>query len=242
MKVTALQLPARWNEVERQLQYVETLLEAGPKTDLVLLPEASVTGYVSPARDFDLTRFAESLDGPTRAAYAHFAKRFDCLMVGPLIERDGEQCFNSLIGVTPSGETLIHYRKHHPWFPEAWATAGEKWCDVVEWRGVRVTAAICFDIHFLLEETVRADLILFSSAWVDDDDVDARTPLLQALAVKNQLAVLNANWGPGDVRVRGQGGLMFVNAAGAVTQTEGAQLSLSMRQRGEGWGEGATDK
>lgn len=182
MRVTALQLPARWNAVASQLAYVETLLEAGPKTDLVLLPEASVTGYVSPQREFDLTRFAEEISGPTRNAYAHFAKRFDCLFVGPLIERDGARCFNSLIGVTPSGETLIHYRKRHPWFPETWATAGDSWCPVVEWRDVKVSAAICFDIHFLLEDSVSAELMLFSSAWVDDDDEDSRTPLLQQLA------------------------------------------------------------
>ena len=227
MNVTALQLPARWNHVSEQLAFIETLLEAGPKTDLVLLPEASVTGYVSPESDFDLTRFAEETNGPTRAAYAHFAKRFDCLFVGPLIEREGERCFNSLIGVTPGGETLIHYRKRHPWFPETWATAGETWCPVVEWRGVKVTAAICFDIHFLLEESVSADLVLFASAWVDDDDVDARTPLLQKLAKKNRLSVLNANWAAGDVRVRGQGGSMLV-AGDAVSRTLSTRLDCAV--------------
>lgn len=218
MNVTALQLPARWNHANEQLAFVEAQLEGVQQTDLVLLPEASVTGYVSPESDFDLTRFAEPLEGPTRRAYAQFARRFDCLFVGPLIERDGERCFNSLIGVTPRGDTLIHYRKKHPWFPEKWATAGDEWCPVVEWRGVKVTAAICFDIHFLLEERVRADLVLFSSAWVDDDEVDARTPLLQQLATENGLNVLNANWGPGEPRVRGQGGSMFVSADGSVTK------------------------
>ncbi len=225
MRMTALQLPARWNQPAAQLGYVQTLLESGPKTDLVLLPEASLTGYVSPEHDFDLTAFAEALHGPTRAAYVHFAKRFDCLFVGPLIERDGERVFNSLIGVTPDGETLLHYRKKHPWMPETWATAGETWCSTVKWRDAKVTAAICFDLHFLLEEPrVDAQLLLFASAWVDDPETDSRTALLQRLATKHALAILNANWGAGDVRVPGQGGSMFVTPTGVVTRSNAARL------------------
>lgn len=243
MRMTALQLPARWNQVAAQLAYVETVLEGGPKTDLVLLPEASLTGYVSPGRDFDLTRFAEQLDGPTRDAYAHLAKRFDCLMVGPLIERDGERVFNSLIGVTPDGETLLHYRKKHPWMPETWASAGESWCPTVQWRGVAVTAAICFDLHFLLEEPrVDAELLLFASAWVGD----SRAELLSALAKKNGFAVLNANWGAGEVRVTGQGESMHVAADGEVRAriVDGAaRLDIELplpAPAGRGLGRGAT--
>ena len=212
MHVTALQLPARFNAVQEQLHFAETLLESGPRTDLVLFPEASLTGYVSPDGDFDLTRFAEPLDGPTRAALAHLAKRFDCLVVGPLIE---EGLFNSLLGVTPDGSTLIHYRKHHPWFPETWATPGPGAGEVVTWRGKKLFPAICFDLHFLpvdAEAQLKsADLLLFSSAWVDEGG-DGRPALLQALG----LPVLNANWGPGRPRLEGQGGSLFMDAKGQV--------------------------
>ena len=64
MRLTALQLPARWNQRDAQLALVEQLLADGP-TDLVLLPEASLTGYVSPRGDFDVRPFAEALNGPT---------------------------------------------------------------------------------------------------------------------------------------------------------------------------------
>lgn len=209
MRLTALQLPARWNRRDEQLALVEHLLDDGP-TDLVLLPEASLTGYVSPRGDFDLCPFAEALDGPTFDAYARLAKTWDCLFVGPLIERSENHYFNSLIGVTPRGELLLHYRKHHPWMPETWATPGASWMTPVEWRGVRVNAGICFDLHFLLEEDrVPGDLLLFSSAWVDEE-YDARTPKLQELAFQNQLAILNANWGPGEPSIFGQGSSCFI--------------------------------
>jgi len=221
MRLTALQLPARFDAQEEQLAFAEALLESGPRTDLVLLPEASLTGYVSPAGDFDLTRFAEPLEGPTRAALAHLARRFDSLVVGPLIERAGEQLFNSVLGIAPDGSTLLHYRKHHPWFPEKWATPGPGASKVVTWRGRKLTCAICFDVHFLgadaAQQLDEAELLLFPSAWVDDDDGDSRPGLLKALAEQHSVAVLNANWGTGKPKVPGQGGSLFLDAKGALT-------------------------
>ncbi len=213
--MTALQLPARWNQPDAQLRLTEALLARGPKTDLALLPEAALTGYVSPDGDFDLSPFAEPLSGPTHAAYASLARRFDCLLVGPVIEREGPRCFNSLVGVTPDGATLLHYRKHHPWYPETWASAGERWCPTVRWRGVALTVALCFDLHFLPGEPDDAQLLLFSSAWVDPDDT--RPALLQALARARRLEVLNANWGSGPPLTPGQGGSLHVDRDGAVT-------------------------
>lgn len=220
MRLTALQLPARFDEQEEQLAFAEALLESGSRTDLVLLPEASLTGYVSPTGEFDLTRFAEPLEGPTRQSLAHLARRFDCLVVGPLIERAIEGVFNSMLGITPDGSTLLHYRKHHPWFPEKWATPGETPRTVVTWRERKLTIAICFDVHFLEADAGpaldEAELLLFPSAWVDDDEGDSRPPLLQALAAKHSVAVLNANWGPGTSKVPGQGGSLFVDATGVL--------------------------
>lgn len=224
LRLTALQLPARFGAQAEQLAFAEALLESGPRTDLVLLPEASLTGYVSPQREFDLSPFAEPLEGPTRDALAHLARRFDCLVVGPLIERDGERCFNALLGVTPAGEVLVHYRKHHPWFPETWATPGPGPAPVVTWRGLALTAAICFDGHFLSDEAGAqldaADLLLFASAWVDD--TDSLPPLLASLALRHHVEVLNANWGVGRPAVRGQGGSMFVARDGTIRQRLGA--------------------
>lgn len=219
MRVTALQLPARFNAANEQLAFAETLLEAGPRTDLVLFPEAALTGYVSPDGDFDLTALAEPLEGRTHQALAHLAKRFDCLVVGPLIERTKTGLFNALLGVTPDGTTLLHYCKHHPWFPETWATPGAGPGKVVSWRGKKLLPAICFDVHFLAADAGpslnEADLLLFASAWVDEED-DARPALLQRLATQHHVAVLNANWGPGKPRINGQGGSLFIDAEGAL--------------------------
>ena len=235
MHVTALQLPARHRAAKEQLAFTEALLESGPRTDLVLLPEASLTGYVSDGGDFDLTEFAEPLEGPTRAALAHLAKRFDCLVLGPVIERAKSGLFNSLLGVAPDGATLLHYRKHHPWMPEQWATPGPGPGEVVTWRGKKLLPAICFDAHFLGADAgpalEQADLLLFPSAWVDGEDGDSRPGLLQAIARAHRIAVLNANWGPGRPNVPGQGGSLFIDAQGALRarlETKTGRLDVTL--------------
>ena len=238
LRLTALQLPARFDAANEQLAFAQLLLEAGPRTDLVLLPEASLTGYVSEDGDFDLTDLAEPVDGPTRDALAHLAKRFDCLVVGPLIERTETGLYNSLLGITPDGATLLHYRKHHPWFPEKWATPGPGAGAVVTWRGKKIVPAICFDVHFLSADAGvqlgSSDLLLFASAWVDDDepaDSDSRPPLLQEIAARHSVAVLNANWGPGRPRVHGQGGSLFIDAKGQVDarlKTDTGRLDVTL--------------
>ncbi len=83
---------------------------------------------------------------------------------------------------------------------------------------VLVSVAICFDGHFLeadsAEVLAQADLLAFTSAWVDEED--SRVPLLRGLARRFGIAVANANWGPGVVRVPGQGGSCVLDAAGEV--------------------------
>jgi predicted amidohydrolase len=203
LRVTVLELPARWGAVDALFREVELLLATAPPGDLVLLPEASLTGYLP-----DPSGFAEKADGPTVKRLSSLARRFDTIIVGPLIEREKGHIYNA--AVAPG---LFHYRKRHPWYVEGWATAGELPMPTVRIAGLRVTLCICFDIHFL--EKVDADVLLFPSAWVDDE-VDTRAKLLPEVARAHGVAVVNANWGVGAPRVPGQGGSMVVGKHGDV--------------------------
>lgn len=216
MRVTVLELPARWAAPAAMLAEVDARLARGPASELVLLPEASLTGYVSPRGDFDLAGAAEPLDGPTARALAEIAVRRRVHLVGPLIEAEGARCFNAMLGFAPDGSRFLHYRKRHPWVPETWATPGDRPYPVVEIGGLGVTIATCYDLHFLPDEAADvlggADLLLFPSAWVER--VDSRAELLRELATGFGIAIANANWGPGDVRIPGQGGSSIVAADG----------------------------
>jgi predicted amidohydrolase len=216
VRLSALEVPARWGCVRENLALVGELLGRG-KTDLALLPEASLTGYVSPdAERFDLGQFAEDRDGPTARALAALAKQHGTHLVGPLIERDGPHLYNAMIGFDPTGRELIRYRKRHPWYPEQWATPGDLPHPVVTVGDTTVTIAVCFDIHFA-KEIPSADVLLFPSAWVESPE-DSREALLGAL----DACVVNANWGTGTPRIRGQGGTMILDRGVVVARaTEG---------------------
>jgi predicted amidohydrolase len=218
VRVTVLELAASYGDPARVLAEIDARLTAGPPTDLVVIPEAALHGYVSRARDFDLSRFAEPLDGPTARATAALAARHGVHLLGSLVLREGDALYNAMICFDPRGELAFTYRKRHPWLPETWATAGSEPPPVVTIAGVQVTIAICFDIHFVAGdaagELAAADLLVFPSAWVERPDT--RAELLAALARQFDLYVANANWAPGVVRVPGQGGSCIVAPDGSV--------------------------
>lgn len=214
--VTAIaQLPARHGDAERQLAALGRLLEAH-RADLVLLPELALTGYVSPRGNFDLSPFAEALDGPTSQALSALARRHGVALAGPLVERDGARLFNSYLLFDREGRRIGHWRKRHPWYPEAWATPGDFGTPVVELEGIRLCAALCFDLHFVEQDAwdalASADLLLFPSAWVEEHDT--RNDRLAALAQRHGIAVANANWGAGAPFVASQGQSMIFDARG----------------------------
>lgn len=237
LTVVALELPLAFGKVAEGLAAVEAFLHTRPweigfpeeeprAPVLVTLPEASLTGYVSPRGEFDLRPFAEPLDGPTNHALARLAARHRVALAGPLIEQAGEKVFNSYLLYGDSGERLGHWRKRHPWIPETWATPGDLGTPIVEWEGCKLTAGVCYDLHFLPEDApdalASADVLLFPSAWVEEED--SRLPRLRALARRFHVAVVNPNWGRGSPRVPSQGGSLLLDAQGVLLAKAPAQL------------------
>jgi 5-aminopentanamidase len=220
--VGALELSHRHGAVAAQLASVDAQLAAlaSERVDLVLLPEAALTGYLSPRFSFDLRGLAEPRGGPTERALQDLARSHGLALAAPLLEREGDRFYNSFLVLGPDGALLAHYRKRHPWFPERWHSKGDSPPPLFDVLGVRFTLAICFDLHFLPEDSApqlaAADALLFPSAWCEesDDDPDQRDTLLPALAIDYGLTVVNANWGVGVPRLPGQGSSRIVGPDG----------------------------
>lgn len=217
LRVHVVELPARFDDVARTTGLVGEVARAlGP--DLLVFPELSLTGYVSPRGDTDLSRFAEPITGPTIEAACRIAQASGAALAVPLVLAEGGMLFNATVLVGAEGSVRAVYRKRHPWFPERWATAGKEPHPVVELGGLRLTFATCYDVHFLAEEgkeaLERADVLVFPSAWVDDEGT--RLPLLMGLARTFGVAVVNANWGPGEPSVPGQGDSVILDASGRI--------------------------
>lgn len=229
LRIVALELPARHGDPDAQLLALDAALSslgAGPPT-LVVLPELALTGYVSARGDFDVSRFAEPAGGPLLARVAALATARGVSTLVSWVEREGRRVYNSASLVDESGRVVLHYRKRHPWYPETWATRGDLGSPSVTLHGVRLTVAVCFDVHFVSKESGAAldaaDALLFPSAWVDDGRTDLRAEVLPPIATRHRCAVVNANWGPGAPRVAGQGGSRVVRPGG-VTLDRAATL------------------
>ena len=215
VRVTILELAASWNASAAVLDDVAARIVAGPATDLVLLPEASLHGYVSPQHEFDLAPFAEPLDGPTARRCAAIAGDARVHLVAPLVLREPSGTYNAMACFDPRGEVAFVYRKRHPWVPETWATPGPLAAPIVELAGRTVTIAICYDLHFLGDELAPADLLLFPSAWVESQTRAWHGSRGWRDAIG--LYIANANWAPGVVRVPGQGGIVRDRAGRCTT-------------------------
>lgn len=220
LRVSVLELPARWNAAEDAIADVDRLLAEGP-TDLAILPEMAFTGYVSPEAHFDLSSFAEDLDGPTIRSVGELAKRHSTSLVAPLVLAEGSALYNAAVVVGGDGRVIASYRKRHPWLPERWATPGQSREPLFPIGPLTATIAICYDAHFLEDESAeilsQADLLVFTSAWVDEED--SRVPLLRSIAQRFGITIANANWAPGVVVVPGQGGSCIIDARGELITT-----------------------
>jgi len=233
MRVTVLELAASWGAPARVLADVDARLAAGPTTDLVVLPEAALHGYVSPDGDFDLARFGEPIDGPTARACGSIAAARGVHLVASLVLREDGALYNAMACFDRRGQLAFVYRKRHPWFPEEWATPGPLPPPLLELDGHVVTIAVCYDVHFLAHDAVpeleAADLLLFPSAWVERPDT--RAAHLVHLARRFDLHVANANWAAGVVRVPGQGGSCIISPDGSIVAVSGGRLDFELPAR-----------
>lgn len=223
-RVAVLELPARFARQEEAAREAGRLIGRAP-CDLAVLPECALTGYVSPRGAFDLSRFAEPLAQSSQLrALRDLAASGSCHVAGPIIESDGARAYNAYAVVSPSGDLLASYRKRHPWYPETWATPGAAPPPMFTLCDITFTIAICFDVHFVdrdaAGELEASDALLFPSAWVDDDDTDLRAGIFERVRRRYGVTVVNANWGPGAPRVRGQGGSRVVLADGGIRMIE----------------------
>lgn len=229
LRVGALELPYCYGDVDRVTDFVDGALASAlvhaRGLDLVVLCEAALTGYVSHRGDFDLSRFAEPKGGPSTSAMRRIARAHGVALGFPLIELDGARRFNSYLVADASGELIAHYRKRRPWVPERWATPGDLGTPSFTIRGVKLTVAVCYDIHtvsrFAGATLDASDALIFPSSWVDDDADDLRDELLPKVARRHGIWIVNPNWGSGAPVWRGAGRSRILSPEGALIASAG---------------------
>jgi predicted amidohydrolase len=194
VKVAAVQCSSDLGDVDGNRRKLTALVReaAANGAKIIVLPETSVTGYLS--QDLKLNwhlkdrplhaafqgkdplPFAEPVPGPSTKHFADLAGQLGVYLTIPLLEIDrsgpgAPRYFNTVCLASPKGELVAHYRKLTPWpHPEqSWATPGDRGVQTYDTEYGRVGLAICFDIHSVLEKYQPHHIwaLLYPIAWVD---------------------------------------------------------------------------
>ncbi|WP_202923175.1 carbon-nitrogen hydrolase family protein [Nesterenkonia haasae] len=254
LRLALAQEPPRTGGKEENLLVMERLASAASaaEADVLILPEMFLTGYVLGRRQtLDL---AEPAAGPSAQKAAAIARHYRvAIMYGYPEADDAGRVFNTVGFIDADGERLLDYRKLHYFgdvdreqfdalpmgeVPGAGGdgAADHQWqarCPVVDWRGWRLGAAICYDIEF--PEVARAlalsgaELICVPTAnMVAFDNV--QEILVPARAIENQVYVAYANYCGEDTRFRYGGRSRVVGPDGAVVGSAGRAEELLVCQ------------
>lgn len=211
MKLELIQLSGCDGDTVYNLQRtLDAIATCAPDTDIVLFPEAQLTGFLGPE---NIAAIAEPLDGPSVRAIKTAVRERDIAAVVGLIENDRGNYYNTSLFITPEGIALS-YRKTHLWITEpGLVLPGDRYA-TIEWRGVRLGLLICYDSEF--PESARAlaalgaELMLVSDGNMEPYGYVHRTSIA-ARAMENQVFVAVAN------RVgAGPEGLTFAGGSAAV--------------------------
>src|SRR3989442_5916251 len=113
MRVAVAQTEPKLGEKERNLEVCLARLEEAfaSGAELLVLPECALPGYMFDSAEEALP-FAEEIPGPSTQALADACRRLGVHVVCGLLERDGDQLYNSAVLVGPDG-LVGTYRKTH---------------------------------------------------------------------------------------------------------------------------------
>ncbi|MEQ1824375.1 MAG: carbon-nitrogen hydrolase family protein [Pirellula sp.] len=136
---------------------------------LVVFPECAVSGYCFESKAEGMG-VAETIPGPSTSRLLDLAKKHDKFLAFGMIERSGDDLYNSCVLLGPNGIVGVYRKIHLPFLGiDRFATAGTAEMEVYEVAGMRVGMHICYDASF--PELTRvlalqgADLILLPTNW-----------------------------------------------------------------------------
>ena len=186
-RIAIVQRDIAWQSIDANLEGLERMLRS-VEADVVVLSEMFQTGFVTAPRSV-------ADDGRTLGWMKRMAEEKECAMVGSVVVCEGDNYYNRMYFVKPTGE-VEWYDKHHLFSVGGESehfTAGDRRV-VVEWRGVRYLLEICYDLRFPVWSRSRGDYdaIIYSALWPKPRREVWRT-LLRARAMENQAWVVGVN-------------------------------------------------
>ncbi len=189
MKTVIIQHDIVWASPNENRQHLQEMLETAPQADLYVLAEMWSTGFATKPEGV-----AEP-DGASLEWMRQMARKRNAAIAGSIAVEEGGKFYNRLYFVKPDGE-VEHYDKHHLFTyggEDKQFTRGNHRV-VVEWQGVRLLLAVCYDLRFPVwsRNLGDYDALLYVASW-PTSRVEAWRALLRARAIENQCYVVAVN-------------------------------------------------
>jgi predicted amidohydrolase len=225
MKAAAVQMDIKILALEYNLNRILSRLEQAAKAGakLVVFPECALTGYCFVSRE-EAAPVAEEVPGPSTEAILAAARTLDCTVVVGLLEREGDQIFNSAAVVTPQGILGTYRKLHLPCLGIDWHTAlGDKSFPVFSTPQGKIGISICYDCSF--PETGRilklngAQILAIPTNWPLGSDTWQHTPPVRA--TENHIYVIACDRVGEERGFRFAGHSQIVDCTGAVLAEAG---------------------
>ncbi len=190
LKVTLVQQVITPNDPQHNLDHLAQTLQASGPTDLIVLPEVFTTGFCSGARNY-----AEAVDGRAYQWMRTQAQRYQAVVTGSLVVKEGSHYFNRLVWMRPDG-SYDHYDKRHLFRMAGEHTryaAGTQRI-VVGLKGWRILPLICYDLRFPVwsRNLNDYDAAIYVANWPSARSLHWNR-LLQARAIENLSYVIGVN-------------------------------------------------
>ncbi|MFA3781713.1 carbon-nitrogen family hydrolase [Melioribacteraceae bacterium 4301-Me] len=194
MKIGLVQYNPEWEDPSKNIIKIDRLLsEVNTKTDLLIFPEMTLTGFTMHAE-----KFAEEIDGISTRYFIQLAQKTKQHVFAGTIERSNSKFYNTLYHFDNNGIITAKYRKIHPFSyakENIFYTAGSE-VVITKIEQTKIGLSICYDLRF--PELYRyygkqkVEVIIVIANW-PITRIEHWEILLKARAIENQCFVVGVN-------------------------------------------------
>jgi predicted amidohydrolase len=191
MKISIIQSNPAWEDKQVNFRKLEDLITPlYNKTDIVILPEMFNTGF-----SMNPENLCEPFNAETFIWMSGIARKANFGVCGSYIVKEKNHYYNRWVFVSPEKQTWFYDKRH------LFSIAGEDKIFskgqnklIFNFRGVRISPYICYDLRFPVWCRNRNDydLMINSANW-PESRISVWNTLLKARAIENQCYVAGAN-------------------------------------------------
>jgi omega-amidase len=191
LKVVGIQADLIWeNPTANRKQFSKIIHDLESDVDLIVLPEMFTSGFTMNPKNV-----AEKMEGDSISWMKQIAGERNAAIIGSLVIKEGNNYFNRLIFVHPSGKIETYDKRHlftlageHKQY-----TAGSKKL-IVNYKEWKICPLVCYDLRFPVwtRSQENYDLLIFIANW-PEKRIHAWDILLKARAIENMSYVVGVN-------------------------------------------------